>query len=263
LKKSKMKIFIYDEQGGEAVNFQELAHYLKEKGARVEVRGGFFSRFAHSLDDVAKSLAGMRIFDPTRKIAQEEPLYGEVKYEQRVLSSKAKAGGVLYDGIALQSYMRSLLPRQEVSLEKLHLVITSRMIATFDEGDRRYHLRAIVLGYPAIISTSGIVEAPAKPREFYLQRRLLGEDPLAEAQLKQKFGQKILDYGDVRMGDVIKGYALQALFYQLFGEAFCEDKRCRLYNAHWQEELIEAQFSQPELCPRHESMLKQWKEKRR
>lgn len=263
MKESKMEIFIYNEVSGEELDFHELARYLEEKGARVEVRGGFFSRFAHSLEDVAKALAKMRIFDPAKPVVQEEPLYGEIKYEQRVLAGKAKAGGVLYDGFALQSYMRSLLPRREISLDKLHLVITSRLLATYDTDDRRYHARAVILGYPAIISTSGIVEAPAKPPEFYLQRRLLGEDPLAEAQLKQKLRQKILDYGDVRMGEVLKGYALQVLFYQLFGEAFCEEKRCRLYNAHWQEELIEAQFSEPELCLRHEAMLKQWKEKRK
>ncbi|NOZ58735.1 MAG: hypothetical protein GXO66_04060 [Euryarchaeota archaeon] len=255
-----MRVLIYDEGCGEEVDLGELARYLSERGARVELRGGFFARFA-SLEDAAREIAGMRISDPMKPVAREEPLYGEVRYELRVLQGKARAGGVLYDGFALQHYMRSLLPGEEVSLERLHLVITPRLLATFSEEDRRYHLRAIILGYPALISTSGIVEAPAKPREFYLQRRLLGEDALAEARLKQKLREKLLDYGDPRLGEVLRGYALQALFYQLFGEAFCENRRCRLYNAHWQEELIEAQLSQPELCERHEKMLKEWREK--
>jgi hypothetical protein len=255
-----MRVLIYDEGCGEELNLGELARYLAEKGVQTELRGGFFSRFADSLEEAASKIAAMRISDPTTPVAQEEPLYGEVRYELRVLRSRARAGGVLYDGFVLQGYMQSLLPEEEVSLRRLHLIITPRLLATFDSADRRYHLRVVVLGYPSIISTSGIVEAPAKPREFYLQRRLLGEDALAEARLKQRL--KLLDYGDPRLSEVLKGYALQALFYQLFGEVFCESRRCRLYNAHWQEELLEAQFSEPELCEKHEKMLKEWREKK-
>ncbi len=252
-----MRIFIYREPGVE-LNLASIAGYLAGNGARVELRGSFFSRFAN-LQEAAGKIAGMRISDPSRPAVEEEPLYGEVKYELRVLRGEARPGGVVYDGFLLQSYMRSLLPRQEVGLDKLHLSVTPRLLATFDEDDRRYHLRAIILGYPAIISTSGIVEAPAKPKEFYLQRRLLGEDALAEARIKQKLREKLLDYGDPRMDEVLKGYALQALFYQLFGEAFCESTRCRLYNAHWQEELLAAQLSQPELCEKHKKMLERWR----
>lgn len=257
-----MEIYIYEELSGEAQP-TELAHYLEERFRRVHVhlREGFFSMFAKDMEEVARKLASLRVFDPSRPIAGEEPLYGEIKYELRLLTGRARAGGVLYDGFALQSYMRSLMPEEEVRLGKVHLVLTSRLLATYDSDDRRYHARAIILGYPAIISATGIVEAPAKPREYYLQRRILGEDAIAEAQLREKLRQKIIDYDDPRIGEVLKGYALQALFYQLFGEAFCENKRCRLYNAHWQEELIEAQFSQPELCQRHEDMLREWKEK--
>jgi hypothetical protein len=38
-----------------------------------------------------------------------------------------------------------------------------------------------------------------------------------------------------------EGYALQALFYYFLGEAFCENPDCRLYNAHYQSELIRSQ----------------------
>ena len=261
MRKGEMQVIIYQEPGAE-VSVEELACYLRSKGAEVVLRGSFFSTFAPSIEEAAEALAKMRITNPTKPPSGEEPLYGEVKYEQRVLEGKARAGGVLYDGFMLQSYMRSLLPPAEATLQKLHLLLTPRLIATFDEADRRYHLRAVVLGSPAIISTSGIVEAPAKPREFYLQRRLIGDDAFAQARLKEKLKSRMLDYGDPRMNEVVKGYALQAMFYLLFGEAFCQEKKCRLYNAHWQEELIEAQLSEPELCEKHEKMLRQWKEKR-
>jgi hypothetical protein len=57
----------------------------------------------------------------------------------------------------------------------------------------------------------------------------------------------------------MKGYVMQALFYHLTLDPFCSDKRCRLYNAHWQEEVLEAQLSQPELCEQHSEMLEKLK----
>jgi hypothetical protein len=111
-------------------------------------------------------------------------------------------------------------------------------------------------GLPSVISTTGLVEAPAKPREFYLlkqQYEMVGKDLL---ELKEKFKQGFIDYEDERLTEVIKGYAMQAVFYSLIGDPFCEDKACRLYNAHWQEELIFAQLeSQYEFCAHHAGIL--------
>jgi hypothetical protein len=49
---------------------------------------------------------------------------------------------------------------------------------------------------------------------------------------------------------------MQAVFYSLTGDPLCEDKGCRLYNSHWQQELIFAQLTCTyELCERHEKIL--------
>jgi len=46
------------------------------------------------------------------------------------------------------------------------------------------------------------------------------------------------------------------VFYNLTGAPFCEDVNCRLFNAHWQEEMIKAQITGPyEFCPEHEKAL--------
>ena len=107
-----------------------------------------------------------------------------------------------------------------------------------------------------VISTTGLIEAPARPREYYLlkqQYERLGRDLL---ELKERFKGRFLDYEDERLTQVIKGYAMQAVFYHLVGNPFCEDKGCRLYNAHWQEELIFAQlWSTYEFCGQHEEAL--------
>jgi hypothetical protein len=49
---------------------------------------------------------------------------------------------------------------------------------------------------------------------------------------------------------------MQAFFFHVTGNPFCTDKTCRLFNAHWQEELLTAQLSgEPELCPHHQKIV--------
>ncbi len=75
-------------------------------------------------------------------------------------------------------------------------------------------------------------------------------------ELKERFKGRFIDSEDERRTEVVKGYAMQGVFYRLVGNPFCEDKGCRLYNAHWQEELIFAQLgSGYEFCGQHEKIL--------
>ncbi len=154
------------------------------------------------------------------------------------------------------------MPRGERSREFVHIFFTNRLFATWDGGNKRYHLRTSVYGVPSIISTTGLVEAPAKPREYYLlkqQYERLGKDL---TELKGRFEGSFIDYEDKRMTEVAKGHAMQAVFYVLTGDPFCEDKGCRLYNAHWQEELIFAQLGgEDEFCERHTKILESLRKK--
>ncbi len=98
----------------------------------------------------------------------------------------------------------------------------------------------------------GLVEAPAKPKELYL-RRYLGSNGIA---LKEEFKGRFIDYEDPRVTEVMKGYVLQAVFFHMTGDPFCKNKNCRLYNAHWQEEVIHAQLEIPHgLCVNHQATL--------
>jgi hypothetical protein len=97
-----------------------------------------------------------------------------------------------------------------------------------------------------------VVEAPAKPRDFYLKQQL-GASLLT---LKEEFKGKFIDYNDLRLTEVMKGYVMQALFFHITGNPFCKNKNCRLYNAHWQEDLIQAQLtSKNDFCAQHEKIL--------
>ena len=117
----------------------------------------------------------------------------------------------------------------------------------------------------ALISTTGIVEAPAKPQEFYIRlaafykaKQSGYEVPEEKAfinDLNEEFDGRFIDYEDPRLTQIIKGHSLQAIYYLLFGEAFCEDRDCLLYNAHTQGDMIHAQIESGKLRNRHEKYL--------
>ena len=102
-----------------------------------------------------------------------------------------------------------------------------------------------------------MIEAPAKPREYYLSLLTNMAQGLNIELIKNQFKGTYLEYHDPKLNDIIKGYALQALFYYITGDAFCELKECRLYNAHWQSELLYSQIQVGKLCNKHQQILDQ------
>ncbi len=234
--------------------FSFLAHLLP--GLPIESRPEFISYFLNlekaaeeKITKTSQALAAARVLSPYLPWQDRLPLSGEINFERRFLFSPyQKPSGILYDAWRLQEIMRSLLPPEEKNWQNLHLVITNQLIGTWDQGNNRYHYRTAFFGLPSIISTTGLVEAPAKPRQFYL-KLLMG---IPSEILKDEFRDYILDYEDPRLHEVLKGYLLQAFFYHLTGDPFCSHPSCRLYNAHWQEEMLKAQIQNGiGLCANH------------
>jgi len=253
------RVLLYDEGVAEKLDVAEIAEYLRNKLRKVpvEMKGNPFASCPEKSPDYARKFASIKIQDVSRKMASEqEPLYGEIQYEKRRILGKTKAFGILYEGFHLQQIFSELIAWEERTLRFAHIFFTNRLFATWEEGDKRYHARTSVYGFPSLISTTGLVEAPAKPREYYLlkqQYERMGKDLL---ELKGRFKGGFIDYADEHLTEVMKGYAMQAVFYSLTGDPFCEDKGCRLYNAHWQEELIFTQLeSQYEFCGQHARIL--------
>jgi hypothetical protein len=157
----------------------------------------------------------------------------------------------LYDGFVMQNKLAEMIPTAEISLAHIHIIFTGLLTCTFSEDDWRYHGRALICGTPSIVSTTGIVEALAKPREFYLAQLFEGmsED---NDMLKKKFAGRFIDYdeeGKITAASI--NYALQAIFFFITsGEPFCNNKDCRLFNAHWQEDLIHT-IKKRTLCSHH------------
>jgi hypothetical protein len=255
------RIYLYDDPSVENLKLSEIADYLKEKFGPIPIdrRGQLLAADSIDVESLAKGLARAKVRDLAEPHQEFDPLRGEIEFEKKLLNNpRSKLFGILYDGVKLQDIFRELISEHERDLSHIHIVFTNRLFGTWDENDRRYHARTSIYGFPSIISTTGIVEAPAKPREFYLEQQLTG---LPTEVLKEKFRGRFIDYDDERMTEIMKGYVMQAIFYHIASSPFCDKIYCKLYNSHWQEEVLEAQLKQPEFCERHEKMLDEMKKK--
>ncbi|MBM2831371.1 MAG: hypothetical protein HW414_423 [Dehalococcoidia bacterium] len=264
-------IYLYHEPAAGTLDISALAACVESllPGVAVEARTAFAAWHLSSLPPaqqeqkltrLAEQFARAKIMNISRREAPPTPLPGEVSYESRRLSASGRhAFGLLYDGFEVMHAFAEVMPREERGLDSLHVVFTNQLLGTWEDDDRRYHARVAVFGYPCLLSTSGLVEAPARPREYYILKqgyRSLRMDDAAVLDLETRFKDRSLAHDDERLTEVMKGYVMQAVFYHLTGNPFCESRDCRLYNAHWQEEVIQAQLkSGPELCPPHEEEL--------
>ncbi len=188
------------------------------------------------------------------KIADIKQPFERQRNQELDNSSNAMLAIPLYDGFVMQRIFTEMIPNSEMSLDHIHIVFTELLPCTFSEDDWRYHGRAVICGTPSIISTTGIVEALAKPREFYLSQ--LGNMIGDIANLKEKFAGRFIDYDDEQKITAASiNYVLQAIFFFIAdGEPFCSNKDCRLFNAHWQEDLIHT-IEKQTLCAHHRNMV--------
>jgi hypothetical protein len=230
---------------------EPIGDWLDDRtGAAVDVRDRALDRFGD--EALAREFARARVLDAGDPETGNEML-GIVRYEERALDDPERAGGVLYDGLAVQRALRERLPADERGLDHLHVVLLDRALATWG-GDGRWHKRVAVLGQPALVSVPGLYEAPAKPEAYYREKgsqaMVTGDAPPREVLESAVDGQFLVE-DDPRTTDALKGYALAAVDYLRTGEPFCDDEGCRLYDAHRQPALIEAQFEGSPFCERH------------
>jgi len=254
-------VYLYAGADPERVDPQRLVKFVESRvPSEVELRGdflGYHLRGDAATDEVmGEQLARARVKQPDRRADQDEPKKTEIDYETRFLrSGPEKPTGLLYDADHLLNTYAALVDHREIGPAYCHIAVTNQLVATWDRYDCRYHARAAVFGLPTLISTCGLVEGPAKPREVYMARQL----GIRGAARNPDTREKCLDLDDPRMQQVVEGYLLQALFYHITADPFCERKDCRLFNAHWQEEMLRAQTGHNAgLCPEHRSELEEW-----
>ncbi|MCY3985874.1 MAG: hypothetical protein OXF23_02375 [Candidatus Dadabacteria bacterium] len=212
-----------------------VVDFLSDLGLSVEFRGDFFdflSLGAGEMAELESLLRRARVFDIERPVdfhgapASSEPFEKE-----------------LYDAFWVQRiFSRFFLGKHPGELAKnvFHAVITGRLLGTY--GSRRYHARVIISGFPSFISTSGLVEGPARPREYYFLKAEFIRSGRDLAELDEAFRGKFIDYGDERITKIAGVYVLQPLLYNFSGKEFCENSKCTLFNSHWQKEVLDIQY---------------------
>lgn len=254
-------IHIYSEVPPGAIQYEEVVNYFGEQlpGIICTWHNSVFttlldslpvSRRQNTLEGISSNLCKARIKDVSQQKTTERYTPIELDYEQKILErGYTKSHGVVYDGFRIMSLIASLV--REFFPGELIIIITNRLFGTWDYNDGRFHLRTSIYGCPCLISIPGLSQAPARSRDYYLAKML---QPGLERDLNGGT-DRFLAPGDQRTTEVIKGYIWQSIFTFILGEPFCKDKHCRLFNAHWQEELIDAQIEgEYELCPHHEKI---------
>jgi len=248
------KIILYDEPAVPNIQIERLGIFLEKTfPIKVEIRPSILK---YSSIDTSRKIAECKIYHLKRDFERHTPTQEEIVFEEsNIQDTSVTENIIMYDGFHLQKIFTELIPKQEQSENFFHVCFTNKLTCTFDYNDYRYHGRALIGANPSIISTTGIIEAPAKPREYY--HDLMINFPLGVnmESIKQKYKGSYLEYKDSRLSTVIEGYLLQAIFYYETGQPFCEDLDCRLFNAHWQKDLLHSQIDIGKLCKKHQDVL--------
>lgn len=255
-------VYIYDDPDTEGLNTDAVARYLADAlpHAEVRVRNDYLThqlrRYAdqgQAAEELVSQLAGQF------KRAQVDSLVHPADRGLLPPEDPAELGlGEVYRAQALQAILSLMVQADESSLDHLHIVLTSMVFGDWDEFSREFRVRVGCLGRPSLLSTTGLIEGPARPRDFEVLRTQMAVMGLGEdiADLAEAFQPRALGYGDRRITECLKGYALMAVMYRAYGEGPCDDPTCRLHDAATQEELIACQCGDDAgLCHRHAAML--------
>ena len=95
--------------------------------ATVDVRDRLLDR--PDDEELAEAFAEARVLSPYDRETGNTML-GVVRYEERALDHPERAGGVIYDGLAVQDALRERLPADERSLDHLHVPLLDRVLGT-------------------------------------------------------------------------------------------------------------------------------------
>jgi len=260
------KIFLYNEPAVQEIQISNLKNFLlKTFHVDVEIKECIFNNLGV---ETVEKISSCRIFEPKVPFKKHLPNKQEIDFEKSVCKdtklmekttmvedAKKIEDVVMYDGFDLQNIIYDVITKNDSESNNLHIVFTNRLICTYDTADSRYHGRTVICSNPAIISTTGMIEAPARPREYYFEAMKYKMQGLDIQDIKKKYSEKFLDYHDNRLSKISEGCLLQAIFYYMTGDAFCDSLDCRLNNAHWQKDLLYSQLKIGKLCNKHQAIL--------
>ena len=253
------KVIIHPEPTVPEIRIAEIQKFVADTfSIKVELRKSFFT---HPNERMVEKIATTRIFELKKRFRKHTPSIEDIQIERENRETTHDETATLYDGFEMQKVITEFIPADEKMEDVLHIIFTNKTTCTFDEEeDYRYHARALIGSNPAIISTTGIIEAPAKPKQYYLDLMTCFSKEEAK-QIKEKYKGEFLEFHDSRLHEIAEGYVLQSIMYYETGEAFCDDKSCRLFNAHWQKDLFYSQIINRKFCKRHSEIMNGLKNK--
>lgn len=253
-------IYLYDEPDAPGLDIEAIGGFLVSQFPATQVvpRSDFithqFGRFT------AEQQAQLQ------QATLERLAQAQVRDARRLTALHAESGidaddselFLVFEAVAYQAILRLLVDPAETGADNAHIIFGDNAIGSWRNEDEQFRLHIICMGEPAIISMTGLVEVLPRPREYEFKRSQFamfgaGEDVLED--LADRFADCTFGYGDPRINELCKGYALMACFYRMFGETFCDDPSCRLYAAQTQQELVATQCGPDAgLCERHEKL---------
>jgi len=239
-------VYLYTDGPSKSLDIGQIVEFLSGLKIGCEYKGSLFDLLNLNTESTTQlnQTISLSLIDD---IETEKLIPGKI-------SVNPKTGGrTLYDGFLFSRIInRYLLADPEFFGSAIHIIFTGRLLCTFE--NRRYHARVILMETPNYISTSGLIEAPARPREYYFLKAQFAASGRDIAELDEYFEGKYLLHDDPKTTNILKAYSLMAVFYELTGEPFCNNEHCCLYNSHWQSDVLQSQYN-GKLCSRHSEIL--------
>lgn len=255
------RLYLYDEPEAAGLDVDYLGGYLAAllPACEAHPRPDFLTHHLARFTAEQREILGEQLLGQLQR-AQVTDLVPPALRSQLPAEDPSAAGWEeVYHAPSLQAVLHLLLPPEESRLSDLHLSLTNLRLGLWPAPDQPFRLSPAVFGEPNLLSLTSLLEGPEAAREYQFLRVHLAMFGLEEGleSVEDRFAPLMLAEGDPRLNEVVKGLLLQAVFYRLFGEAFCPDPACRLYNALTQEELLAAQTGpHAGLCDRHRTWLR-------
>ena len=138
-------IILYNEPAVSEINITQLRNFLEEKfPVKVKIEENVFSQFN---DEQVRNLSAIRIKDIKNSFTRYDYNENEFEFERKMSNDSSLMESTIkvedaeeisqvfmYDGFELQRILRYLNKDEQA----LHIIITNRLICTFDDNDDRY-----------------------------------------------------------------------------------------------------------------------------
>lgn len=269
----KYTVFLYTDRPSYALDVRDVAEYLSSilgKRFEIEIEGDFLNKYVPTSSDERNEtimrLASARRWAEKLTGFNWHPLTLEERanYESRNVGDESPntyvslplrdvgPNGGYYEIGMLQNILRNTIPAEKKDDRDIHIIYTSRGLGDTDIGGGIYpHARTAIFGLPNVISSTGMVDGPARPDEFIVE---WNAGVSSTGHLENKFKDRMLLNNDSRITEVAKGVSLSAVLNHFTTKIFCESNNCKLFDAHIQEDLIKSQIN-GQICKKHSEIF--------